>query len=454
MLKKTAEISGVFRNIKREESFKNKHKIGQNSFTRDRKLGFDKMMTMMIKKSNKSLQNNINDTQLALEEDITISNSAYTQARAKLNYTAFEEFAQMARDIFYKDDEYEKYKGFRLLAIDGSVTTLPNTDDVKKEFNPMKVRCQIKEYAKDVSQARVSCLFDVLNNIAIDSSITNKNKSEDNNLEAYDERTLAMDHLQCCDENDLTIMDRGYPSFELFATVYNKTNILCRLRKNIFSKAKSLFDKHSEIKDVILDINAPKHLRDILKLAGIPIKMKLRFIQVILDNGEVEVLVTNVLDKNILQTSDFKELYSLRWGIETYFDLIKNRLGLENFTGQSALAVKQDFFATIFLTNYESAMTYDINEELKEKTKDNKYTQKVNKAVSFNIIKHKVFDLFYSDKPLDEMLELMEKLFLTNTIVIRPNRKSKPRLDKDIHKSTIATNSINFLKRKKKNVGN
>jgi len=84
--------------------------------------------------------------------------------------------------------------------------------------------------------------------------------------------------------------------------------------------------------------------------------MKLRFIQVILDNGEVEVLVTNVLDNNILQTSDFKELYSLRWGIETYFDLIKNRLGLENFTGQSALAVKQDFFATIFLTNYESAM--------------------------------------------------------------------------------------------------
>ena len=63
MLKKTAEISVVFRNEKREETFKNKHKIGNNSFTRDRKLGFDKIMTMMIKKSNKSLQNSINDTQ-------------------------------------------------------------------------------------------------------------------------------------------------------------------------------------------------------------------------------------------------------------------------------------------------------------------------------------------------------------------------------------------------------
>lgn len=59
----------------------------------------------------------------------------------------------------------------------------------------MKVKCQIKDFAKDVSQARVSCLFDVLNNIAIDSSITNKNKSEDNDLIAYDERTLALQHL-------------------------------------------------------------------------------------------------------------------------------------------------------------------------------------------------------------------------------------------------------------------
>lgn len=454
MLKKTAGISAVFRHKKREKEFQNKHKIGEHSFTRDRKLGFDKIMTMMIKKSNKSLQNSINDTQLDLGEDATISNSAYTQARAKLNYTAFEEFAQLARDLFYEDGEYETYKGFRLLAIDGSVTTLPNTNDVKKEFNPMKVKCQIKEFQKDVSQARISCLFDVLNNIAIDASITNKNKSEDNDLIAYDERTLALQHLYDCTLNDLTLMDRGYPSFELFAAVHNNTNILCRIRQNIFSKAKFLFDAHSEKKDVILEINAPKYLKEELRQNNIPTKMKIRFVQVILDNGTVEVLATNVLDNERLRTSDFKELYSLRWGIETYFDLIKNRLGLENFTGQTALAVKQDFFATIFLTNYESMMTYDINEELKEKTKDNKYVQKVNKAVSFNIIKHKVFDLLYLDNPLDEMLEQMEKLFLTNTIVIRPDRKSKPRLDKDIHKSTIATNSINHLKRKKKNVGN
>lgn len=454
MLKKTADISAVFRRKQKKVQFVDKHKIGVNSFTRKRKLGFDKIMTMIMKKSTKSLQNSLNDMQLDLGDEYTITNSAYTQARAKLNYTAFEEFACDSVEYFYKDGEYATYKGLKVLAVDGSVVTLPNSDDIKKEFNPMKVRCQIKEYEKDVVQARVSCLFDVLNNIAIDSSITNKNKSDDNDIAAYDERTLASNHLKYCNMQDLVIMDRGYPSYELFAQAYKKTNVLFRLRRNIFSKAKSLFSSHCEKKDIILEINAPKYLKDELRNKNIPTKMKIRFIQVILDNGEIEVLCTNILNNDILKTSDFKELYAKRWGIETYYDLIKNRLYLENFTGLTALAVKQDFFATIFLTNYESAMTYDLNEDLEDKTKDNKYVQKVNKAVSFNVIKHKVFDLFYGNKPLDEMLEHMEKLFLMNTITIRPYRKSKQRLDKDAQKSTIATNSINFLKRKKKNVGN
>ena len=40
----------------------------------------------------------------------------------------------------------------------------------------MKVKCQIKEFQKDVSQARISCLFDVLNNIAIDNTLAKNNR--------------------------------------------------------------------------------------------------------------------------------------------------------------------------------------------------------------------------------------------------------------------------------------
>ena len=55
----------------------------------------------MINKSNKSIQNSLNDMRLNKNINFQVSNSAYTQARAKLKHTAFIELT----DIFYEDGE-------------------------------------------------------------------------------------------------------------------------------------------------------------------------------------------------------------------------------------------------------------------------------------------------------------------------------------------------------------
>ena len=434
--------------------FKIKHRIKQSDFTREVKLTFAIMMGLMIKRSSKSLQNSLNDMTLNGDIDYTVTNSAYSQARAKLNYTAFIEMKDKSVEMFYEDGEYNRYKSFRLLAVDGSIVVLPNSTDIKQAFNPTLAKCQIEDFSKEVVQARVSTLYDVMNNMALDAAIRNKVANKENSLIAYDERSLAIEHLSWCSKADLVIFDRGYPSYELFARYAQKTNFLCRLKKTSFIRAKSLFAPHCEHKDVILEINAPKKLRDDLRKEKLPVKMKIRFVQVILDNGTIEVLATNILDDKVLQSSDFMELYARRWGIETYYDVLKNRLSLENFTGLSALAIKQDFYATVFLTNYEAMLVYDTNLELQEKAEDNKYAQQVNKAQSFNAIKHKAFDIFYSDKSLSKQMKQLEELFAINPVPIRPNRQSKPRLDREKQKSTIANNAINFLKRRKKSVGN
>lgn len=450
MLKKTAEISAVLRRKIHAVAFKVTHRIKENYFTRKVKLTFPKMINMMIKKSSKSSQNALNESMMDIaalhgDENYTITNSAYTQARAKLSYTAFIELFRTIVEMFYEDGDYATYKGFRLLAVDGSKTILPDSEDVKQEFSATVAKNQIEGFSKEVVQSRVSVLYDVLNHMAIDASINDKSKGE---------RVLALEHLAYTDKNDLVVFDRGYPSYELFVKYAKQTNFLMRIRANSFAKTKFLFAPHSEHKDVILEIKAPKSLKDDLRKRNLSSTMKVRFVQVILDNGTVEVLATNVLDSAKLSTGDFKALYASRWGIETYFDVLKNRLSLENFTGLTALAVRQDFYATIFLSNYEALLVYDANMELQEKGKKNKYAQQVNKAISFNTIKHKVFDLFYSDKDLETMMEEIKVLLFTNTVTIRPNRKTKPRLDRDKDKSTIATNTINHLKRKKKNVGN
>jgi hypothetical protein len=51
------------------------------------------------------------------------------------------------------------------------------------------------------------------------------------------------------------------------------------------------------------------------------------------------------------------ELYRLLWGIESFFGVLKTRLGLENFTGKSAESVYQDFYSSVYLTGIEALLT-------------------------------------------------------------------------------------------------
>lgn len=432
------------------DSFKSENKMNKKDFTRNRKLPFSKVLLTVVRKSVKSIQNILNETQkhlsVLLDEDLeTISKSAYSQARDKLNYTAFEELANDASDMMYRDYDYKTYKGFRLLAIDGSMITLPFNADIKKEFCTTNVINQYKDKSKAIVQARVSVLYDVLNNISVDAVITNSKIGE---------IVIAKDnHFKKLQKNDLIIADRAYPSYELFTTITTQYNadFLIRMKKTLYKDIQFLFDKNSLVKDTIITLKpTTKKLNQEMIEQNLPLEIKVRFVQVILDDGEVEVVGTSVLDNNILKTDDFKELYFKRWGIETFYEIIKNRLSLENFTGLSALAIKQDFYATIFISNLETLVTFNTNEKLSSKI-NTKFKQKINKSISFNTVKNYCFELFYSNKDIEIIFEEMSKLFLTNTIPIRPNRKYE-RPSAIEGKNTKGIKSANHQKRKKKSV--
>jgi IS4 transposase len=99
------------------------------------------------------------------------------------------------------------------------------------------------------------------------------------------------------------------------------------------------------------------------------------------------VLATNLLDEQKYPTAEFAELYHCRWGIETFYGVLKGRLDLENFSGLSSQAVRQDVFATVFLSNLESLLIAPAQEQLQQKSQKAKYRQQVNHAVSFHTIK-------------------------------------------------------------------
>ena len=81
---------------------------------------------------------------------------------------------------------------------------------------------------------------------------------------------------------------------------------------------------------------------------------------------------------------ELRELYNLRWGIETKFLQLKERLQIENFTSSRTELILQDFYATIVIANLVTTAKYEatlLNANLSP-AKARKYEYKVNTNIA------------------------------------------------------------------------
>lgn len=267
-----------------------------------------------------------------------MTKSALSQARKNVSHHAFIDLSHQAVDAYYATHpEIKTWQGYRLCGIDGSQLRVPNEPSIIDEFgvNPGK------ESQKDCPLALASVYYDVLNHISIDFSINHTRASE---------RECAASHLDYAQKNDLSILDRGYNAFWLYALYVAKNQPFCMRAKINRGLLYKQFAKSGKAQQVItLEPNMSSINQCIEK--GLPTSpIELRLVRVELD-GEVEVLITNLLDEEALPASEFKELYHLRWGVEENYKRLKQWVEIENFSGKSALSVKQDFYAKVFTAN-------------------------------------------------------------------------------------------------------
>jgi hypothetical protein len=194
---------------------------------------------------------------------------------------------------------------------------------------------------------------------------------------------------------------------------------------------------------VIVTLRVPRDKRREINRLGLPQQITVRFVRVVLNDGTIEVLVTSLVNERHYPNSLFKEFYHLRWGVETLYDRIKNLLSLENFSGTTVEAVKQDFYATIYICGMEAVLTEEASDILESKTPQNRYPQQVNKMVSFNAIKNHVIALLLSDAPVSEVCAKLTRLFLTKPVCVRKERQVA-------RKKTSPRAALHYQKRKRK----
>ena len=415
----SAKTIATTRALLHDELFCHRHRARPTHFCRRRKLTFPRVMLLLLQKTVRSIQLHLHDFFAALDvPGQSASASSWSEARLKLKHTAFLELNERAiLDVAYggqKDFPVRLWKGHRLLGVDSSLLRLPNEPALGREFGWVECRNQQGASGR-YPQARLSALTDVLNRLVIQTMLVPWQQGE---------RALALAHLPHLKPEDLALLDRGYAGYELFARFLEAgRHFVCRCSQFSFGAVNRLFEENKADVSVVVELRPGKETAKTIRAAGLPERIRLRLVTVRLSTGELEVLATDLLDEALYPTAQFGELYHHRWAIETYYGLIKSRLDLENFTGLSAEAIRQDVHATIFLSNLESILIQPAQARLRQASEHREHPAQVNHAVSFHALKSRIVQLLLSEEPVHLVLEKLQRWFLDSPVSARPGRK-------------------------------
>jgi hypothetical protein len=125
--------------------------------------------------------------------------------------------------------------------------------------------------------------------------------------------------------------------------------------------------------------------------------------------------------------------------VEQFYDVVKNIVCVENFTGHSDRVIRRtaDFYSTLLMCNMHSLMVSEAEDEMPEKM-GRKYDRKINKTVPFGFMKDAMVDLLVHPDP-QVRIDVLKELFLSNTIPIRPGRTFSS--DRNKHKARTKPNA-------------
>lgn len=414
-----ALFQGLFQQLKTRlcsPEFQARHRQHPKDFTRQRCLTFAVVVCFLLNLLKRSLQDEWDEFFKALLgseiAERLVTKSAFCQARLKLRYEAFVELNQLQVNYFYAHLVPETWHGFRLLAVDGSMSELPNRPDLCTHFGVWHPAS-----GGTCPKARVSQMFDPLNRVTVDALILPK---------AVGEREAAASHFDHLQPGDLVLLDRGYPAFWLFALILSKQGHFCA-RFNVAGwRIIETFLASGHL-DQIVTLTPSAEARKECQARGLSVvPLQLRLLRIELDGGGVEVLGTNVLDQPTYPYALFKELYHERWPVEEDYKVLKSRVEVENWSGESVLVIAQDFHAKVFTKNLTAIVAHPIAKVVAQTSQAKQYLYHPNMTHAVSKMKDTVVLLLQRANVLPLLKQLWQ--LLRETIEpVRPGR-SYPRV--------------------------
>ena len=388
-------------------------------FSRKRKISFQDTILCLLSMSGTALTPSVHD--FFSHRQISVTPSAFLQQRAKIKVDAFSYLSdQFARRL----PSRHNYEGFQVLACDGSSVNIFYDPDDKDSYRPSIPG------KKGSNQLHLHALYDLCNKKYIDILI------EKSMVHNESRALITMVKRLKAKSKTIILADRGYETYHVFAHILEKGLFFAIRIKDISSKGGISYgfclpDReldedleffvtrstvHSKRDPVKYKRIGPESEFDFLDLekdgkqAVFP--MQLRLVRFQLDTGEYECILTN-LKREDFPPWKIRELYHLRWGIETAFRKLKYNIGLSRLHSKKAEYVEQEIYARIILYNFCEFVTSHVTVTQKE----TKYNYEVNFSMSVHICKS-VFSKSFSTFPPD-----IEILLLQYLVPVKPGRK-------------------------------
>lgn len=232
------------------------------------------------------------------------------------------------------------FKGYRVIAVDGTIGELPDTRELMKLYKPSKNALY--------PQFHAVASFDVLNCKFIDAEFSPAPANE---------RDLAYSLLEKHDlGNDILLYDRGFPSIALIQKINDMgAKFVARVSKSFIKEVNNFASTKYTDKDVHIKYTSNRASSSRVKNITLPYEFDLRCIKVELSSGEKEILITNI-PRSEFKRKEIEKLYALRWGIEVGFNHLKNAINMEEFVGIKENSIKQEFYSA--LIKYNLLMQY------------------------------------------------------------------------------------------------
>jgi len=425
-----------------EEKYLSKIRTKKSDFTRRRKITVKDIFLQMFFNKGKAQKNEIYDFYGEVNQDMSVSTTAFVNARMKFNPEALLLIMQdLIKEEYATPDNLITLNGYFIMAVDGSDFVFPSTEKNKEKYG----EASGDKYGNAKTMSSISTFFDCINKVFVDVSINEYKCSE---------RKSAINHLEKSKQilpknaKTITIFDRGYVGIQLIdQMIDNNQKFLMRLPKGIFSKEREKLGEGNQDRIINVKYDSPRSNQfrndKAFRYKLLNTEYELRFvnIQIVNEKGETSIIsfATNLSEEEF-DTNGIKELYHIRWDIETGYRALKSQMNVEDFSGYRDVLVRQDIYTSVFVYNTVS-LTIAEQEEISKTPEDRyKYDMKTNRNFAIGVLKTdllKIFVLYDNKKASKKARKRFEKNIVKYSCPVRKGR-SYERIKKGINKSKLS----------------